>query len=99
MGGNRVGAGWERGGSGVGVGWEWGGAGGKRDWKIIAVRVKISKTKKIPPRAVTPEHVKESPKPKNLLVPSLLRRHACLTTPERVKQSPNPPTNPSCCRS
>ena len=46
MGGNRVGAGWERGGSGVGVGWEWGGAGGKRDWKIIAVRVKISKTKK-----------------------------------------------------
>ena len=53
---------------------------------------------------------KRIPQTKNLLVPSLLRRHACLTTPvvkrwlpQRLPVQPqkNPPIppNPSCCRS
>ena len=50
------------------------------------------------PSRLSPRRMSGIPQTKNLLVPSLLRRHACLTTPERVKESPKPP-NPSCCRS
>ena len=64
----------------------------------------------IPPSCGHSRACERIPQTKNLLVPSLLRRHACLTTPvvnpcsrngsqSNRKIIPQSPPNPSCCRS